>query len=672
MSIKISVDLNQYESITRAIEQWIKILKSDYYLNNPKNIIIEDITQGILKPDVLKRSYLYNKSAETIPSLGSDLVFILKIIEIEMEEEASDIAFAMSTFLKQVDYNLLNTQDGYILGLDIIYAVSTAYPYWSYCLGRAINPNWPKESQELIIPILKQYIITEKWTDDTLGVFIYCDQEEIRKALSQLDLKFFLNLPKKLKLFKNLIVKKHKKDLSSNQIESYFENAQKDYSVEDIQDVLKQLSVKKINQVQAQSKAYVLEKSSSRELIHLKYMLVLPQETEVTIKIEHPINEMGEEMTKHKVTCIDGQINNIRLCPHCPGNYTITILIKGKPLIKERFLIEDRALTKIKDVKIGNYYAYDFVPFENMDKPFGIEFTIESGKVNGLIYHPRFIKELFNDVVETDVEQCTYVNPGTYHMTINPRDFINYEKGFFEFLLWNEKETELLYRTVFFENKNPVPLNSKEEELEFIETLALETFYKEDPKRFNQNVLRGTIGEFEALFHKNYFKFCTKEEIIQYLVTLADGCFNSLNGYLPNHVDLIWQNEIKSKEEPSKTEVLNYGVYEKADNFIEGINTSLKPQKKYLKIKLGSYFGISYNLNPFWFKEDITISCNVSLVKDGRKIIDETWNDISFHNKKNQFIYRVETKEELHGGWWQFNLYYQNECILNQYIKVEN
>lgn len=668
--MKITVNLTQHQSVITAIDQWIKIIKSDYYLNNLQKIVIEDINHGILTSDILKYKSLYSQISEIFADAQSDLIFILKLIEFDMEEEASDVAFELSKLLRQ-----LTNEKKQLLGLDIIYAVSSTYPFYSYCLGKAINPNLSQESLKTSTSIITKFIKSNKWTDDTLDVFIYCDNENIRENLAKLDLKYFLNIPNKLKIFKNIISRKHKQGLSANEVEQYFKSAKINYSIKDINDVLKDINIKKIKETQDHTKGHVIEKESSKEIIKFKYILTLPKTGEVTIKVDHPENKDLQKVSKFKTECIDGQINQFKLCPHAPGMYIVTVLIKGRPLIKEKFLIEDKMESKIKDVNIFNFTDSTLratsKPFKSIDEPFGIRFSVDSGKIKGLLYHPKFIKETPIGITETDISECRYLNVGTYNMILNPDKFFNFKPGYFEFLLFNEDESEILHRQVFFKNPYNEYLNSKQEEIEFLNKLIMNLFLKEDPNRFNKNVLRQTVGEFEELFKINFFKFLTKKEIVSSVVEIANNYFNSLNGYIPDYVDSEWKDKIESKQKISKTEVLNYGIYEKNKDFNQNINISLKPQKKYLKAKLGTYFGISYNLNPLWFKNDINIKCNVSLVKSNKKIIDETWNDISYCKKTNQFVYIIENEEELQSGLWQFKLYYKEECILKQIIQID-
>lgn len=668
--MKITVDLTDRQSVITAIDKWTKIIKSDYYLNNPQKIVIEDVNQGVLTPDILKHKSLYSHISEVFSDIKSDLIFILKLIELDMEEEASDIAFELSKLLRQLTY-----ESKQLLGLDIIYAVSDSYPFYSYCLGKAINPSLPQKSLENLTSIITKFIKSNKWTDDTLDVFVYCDNENIRKNLAELDLKYFLNLPSKLKVFKKIISRKHKQGLSADKVEQYFKSAKINYSIKDINDVLKDINIKKIKAIQVHTKGNVIEKESSREVITFKYILTLPKTTEITVKVDHPENKDLQKVSKFKTECVDGQINQFKLSPHAPGVYSITILVKGRPLIKEKFLIEDKIESRIKDINILNFTDSSLraksKPFKSMDEPFGIRFSVESGKVKGLLYHPPFIKDTINSAVQTDISECRYLNKGTYNMILNPNEFFDFKPGYFEFLLLSEDESELLHRQVFFKNPYNESFNSKQDELQFLNKLIMNLFLKEDPKRFNNNVLRQTIGEFEELFKINFFKFLTKEEIVSSVVEVASNYFNCLNGYIPDYVDSTWKDKIKSKQKISKTEVLNYGIYEKNKDFNKNIDISLKPQKKYLKASLGTYLGISYNLNPLWFKNDINIKCNVSLVKLNKKIIDETWNDISYCKKTNQFVYIIENEEELQSGLWQFKLYYKDECILKQIIQID-
>ncbi|WFD09698.1 DUF3859 domain-containing protein [Tepidibacter hydrothermalis] len=668
--MKITIDLTNRQSVIKAINQWIKIIKSDYYLNNPQEIVIEDTNQGILTSDILKYKSLYSQISEIFSDIRSDLIFILKLIELDMEEEASDIAFELSKLLRQ-----LNDKNYMFIGLDIIYAVSSASPFYSYCLGKAINPSLSQESEENLTSILTRFIKSNKWTDNTLDVFVYCDNENIKERLAELDLKYFLNLPGKIKVFKKIISRKHKQGLSADKVEQYFIAAKINYSIEDINDVLKDINIKKIKENQVHTKGNVIEKESSRELIKFKYILTLPKTTEITIKIDHPENKDLQKISKFKTECIDGQINQFKLCPHGPGVYTVTILVKGRPLIKEKFLIEDKVESKIKDINILNFTDSSLratsKPFKSMDEPFGIRFSVDSGKIKGLLYHPPFIKETINSAVQTDISERRYLNIGTYNMILDPHEFFDFKPGYFEFLLLSEDESELLHRQVFFKNPYNESFTSKQEEFEFLNNLIMNLFLKEDPKRFNKNVLRQTIGEFEELFKINFFKFLTKEEIVSSVIEVANNYFNSLNGYISDYVDPMWKDKIKSKQKISKTEVLNYGIYEKNKDFNENINISLKSQKKYLKAKIGTYFGISYNLNPLWFKNDINVKCNVSLVKSNKKIIDETWNDISYCKKTNQFVYIIEDQKELQSGLWQFKLYCKDECILKQIIQID-
>ncbi|WP_099191802.1 DUF3859 domain-containing protein [Tepidibacter mesophilus] len=668
--MKITVDLTQHKSFSKAINKWIKIIKSDYYLNNPQKIVIEDINDGVLTSDLLKYKSLYYNISEIFSDIQSDLIFILKLIEFDMEEEVSDIAFELSKFLRK-----LTDKNSVTLGLDIIYAVSSSYPFYSYFLGKAINPNLSQGSLKDLTPIITKFIKSNKWTDDTLDVFVYCDNENVKESLAELDLKYFLNLPSKIKLLKNIIARKHKQGLSADKVEQYFKTAKINYSIKDINDVLKDINIKKIKETESHTKGNVIEKESSREVIKFKYILTLTKTTEVTIKVDHPENKDLQKVSKFKAKCIDGQINQFKLCPHAPGVYTVTILLKGRPIIKEKFLIEDKVKSKIKNINIFNFTDSSLratsKPFKSIDEPFGIRFSIESGKVKGLLYHPPLIKETINSAVQTDLLECNYLNKGTYNMILNPNEFFDFKLGYFEFLLLSEDESEILHRQVFFKNPYNEYFTSKQEEFKFLNKITIDLFFKEDPKRFNKNVLRQTIGEFEELFKIKFFKFLTKEEIISSIVEVASNYFNSLNGYIPHYVDSMWRDKIKSKQKISKTEVLNYGIYEKNKDFNENINISLKPQKKYLKTNLGTYFGISYNLNPLWFKNDINIKCNVSLVKSNKKIIDETWNDISYCTKTNQFVYKIENEEELQSGLWEFKLYYKEECILKQIIQID-
>lgn len=472
----IKVNFLDQNSIHASIEKFIKLLKfhvSD--INDIEKIQFRDNEDEVLTSSILTRKRLLNEIIELTPNFGSELLFVLKLIELDMEEEATDIGWEIYKQAKKFkDSKNLITMNESFFGADILYAIGRTWPSWSYILGKYIQKHWIYEEASLPFHMMENILLKSNWNENMVEMFINCESSIGRKLLSKHDLRYYLGLRGKLDGFKKALGSKLKYTATSELIEEYLKDANINYSVKDIEDILKRKKNSRAKKTLFQAKGYVLEKDVSKEVIGLKYVLSIEEEESVLVKVEHPLNKKGDTLTKWRFSCKDGAVNNIKWIPENEGVYVFTILLKGKPLIKERILLE----------------------------------------------YPK------------------------------------------------EKKSEVL------------------------------------------------------------------EDI----------------GY---------------------TEIINHGVYGFNQDHKEGYNISLTSQKLDRKAALGSYFGITYNLNKFIFKETINVKCNVkSKDEHGNIIIDESWNDIAYPNKSNNFAYIIEKQCELREGPWIFTLVYEDKIILQKKFKL--
>ncbi|MBF8983182.1 hypothetical protein IZY60_06510 [Lutibacter sp. B2] len=469
----IKVNFFDNNSIEVAIKTFIKLLKSDVVgINGIKEIEFRDNKDEILTPSILTRKKLLTEIIDLTPKFASELLFILKLIELDMEDQVTDIGWEIYKLAKKLkDPKKLITIDGFFFGTDILYAIGRTWPTWSYIMGKYIQKDWTYEEASLPFNMMENILLKDHWNKDMVEMFINCDSSIGRKLLAKHDLKYYLGVRGKFDSFKKVLGLKLKDAANSELVEEYFRDADINYSVKDIQGTLKVKKNSRGEKISFQVKGYVLEKNVSQEVIELKYILALAEEEEsVFVKVNHPPNKEGETLTKWRFSCKDGAINNIKWVPENEGVYVFTIVVKGKPLIKERILL-----------------AY--------------------------------------------------------------------------------------------------PKESKIEVLEDI----------------------------------------------------------------------------------SYTEIINYGVYGFNHDHKEGHNISLTPQRLDRKPTLGSYFGITYNLNKSIFKGTINVKCKVQSKDEyGNLIIDESWDDIAYAHKANNFVYIIEKQCELREGPWIFTLVYEEKIILEQ------
>lgn len=472
----IEVNFLNYNSIQYAIEKFIRLLKSDkFYSDGIEAIEFRDKYNKILTCSIIDRKKLLNEIIDVTPNFGSELLFILKLIELDMEDEVTDIGWEIYKLAKKLkDAKKLITRGGIFFGADILYAIGRTWPSWSYIMGKYIQRGWTYEEASSPFKMMENILLKDHWNKDMVEMFINCDSSTGRKLLAKHDLKYYLGVKGKFDGFKKALGSKLKDTATSELIEEYFRDANVDYLVKDIQEVLKVKKNSKGKKISFQGKGYVIDKNVSKEVIELKYILSLSEEESVLVKVDHPLNRDGDTLTKWTFTCDDGGINHIKWVPEKEGLYVFTIVVKGKSLIKERIL---------------------------------------------LAYPKESKKEVFHDI--------------------------------------------------------------------------------------------------------NY------------------------------------------------TKITNYGVYGFNHDHKERYNISLTSQRLDRKGTLGSYFGITYNLNKSIFKDTIKVKCNVKLKDEqGNIIIDESWDDIAYDHKPNNFVYIIEDQCELRKGPWIFTLSYKDKRILTKEFNI--
>lgn len=104
---------------------------------------IETSTGQPLDISCLENKDLYNDYSKYWKVHSSEFIFVLKLIELNMEDRASDIGWEIVKAAQSLKLSSnLFTEAGYIFGLDILYAVARTYPNWTKLFNNFLQKNW--------------------------------------------------------------------------------------------------------------------------------------------------------------------------------------------------------------------------------------------------------------------------------------------------------------------------------------------------------------------------------------------------------------------------------------------------------------------------------------------------------------------------------------------------
>ena len=143
---KIILDMGKNE-IDRYREGAVKLISliRTFRKKSFKNfeIKIETSTGELFSISCLKNRELYNDAIKHWEIHGSEFILVLKLIELDMEDRASDIGWEIVKAAQSLKLSSnLFTEAGYIFGLDILYAVARTYPNWMKLFNDFLQESW--------------------------------------------------------------------------------------------------------------------------------------------------------------------------------------------------------------------------------------------------------------------------------------------------------------------------------------------------------------------------------------------------------------------------------------------------------------------------------------------------------------------------------------------------
>ncbi len=610
--------------------EYIKMLRSfrdympkDYSLkiidkNNNYEFSIEDINNNQLLSNFTHFSKLY----------GTELLLIIKLIDLNLEEECANIIWELVKLSKTIDeQDEFLTKENYFFGLDMIYVASLAYPYLTRYFTSYINPKWNENKILILFPLVASLFNNIGWNRDTLAAYLECSHSNLQKIISNFSngLNTYLSNSDNMLLFMGLITYKHQivkpyyGDTTeiTDTIISYFANAKLRVSREQVEEALLGIEKPKIEE---QIKVDFKNTYTDNKFIYFQFvpMSNTPLE-ELELVIKHPhVNQniLGEfdegrvniqggygisrsiTESKWKIKVKNNEIHTAFIPYTSKGEYKLSLFKNGIEIFNTSTHLTKGLEEKIEILNEGSIENGEFIPFDKSKKDFGIKFRLYNGKGIGEIYHPYmpFINVITGERMEKNMQKISYQNAGEYTIKFSPELPIEFIPGDFHFILWNEDKSIKLYEKKF---------------------------------SFVQEKKTGVFGKI--------------------------------------------MNLVKGKEDLPKATILSFGIFGFSKNYIPQKNIALTTPNLNRKATIGSYIGCMYSLDQSLFVEggdNINIVVEVSVTDyDGNVVLETKWPDISFARKQNTCAFVVE-EGELFEGHWTFKVKYNKQVLLSQSIPV--
>lgn len=233
----ISVDFNNYSSISNAVKVFKILLKSNQLVL--KNFEFRNESNEVISPTILKSTKLLKEVESFEYTYGSELIFALKLIEIGMEDEVTDIGWEIYKLAKRIgDITSLTIHKNVVFGSDILYAIGRTWSNWSYIMGKFFQKNWIYEDARISFDMFAELIKRDKWNEGYIDMYTNCLCSDARKLLARSNLKFYLSIGDKYKEFKKSLTSSMKDINDPYIIEGFFKDTGHCYYVKDIQDVI--------------------------------------------------------------------------------------------------------------------------------------------------------------------------------------------------------------------------------------------------------------------------------------------------------------------------------------------------------------------------------------------------------------------------------------------------
>lgn len=610
--------------------EYIKILRSfrDYLPKDNKLKIIDEVNNYELSQGDIKKNHILSMFTYYSKNYGTELLLILKLIDLDLEEECANIVWELVKISETIDdQDEFLTKDGYFFGLDMIYVASLSYPYLTRYFTSYINPKWNENKIHILLPLLASLFNSIEWTRDTLAAYLECKNENLQRIIATFSngLNNYLLNNDNMLLFMGLITYKHQiikpyygdtRELT-NKIISYYANAKLRVSREEVEEAL--LGIKK-PKVEEQIKIDFKKAYTDNKYLYFQFipMANIPLE-ELDLVINHPhvnqniLGEFDEERvniqrgygisrstteSRWKIKVKNNELYTAFIPYTSKGEYKLSLFKNGIEIFNTSTHLTKGLEEKIEILNEGSIENGEFIPFDKSKKDFGIKFRLYNGKGIGEIYHPYmpFTNTVTGERTERNIQKISYQNPGEYTIKFSPKLPIEFIPGDFHFILWNEDKSIKLYEKKF---------------------------------SFIQEKKTGVFGKI--------------------------------------------MNLVKGKEDLPKATILSFGIFGFSSNYIPQKNIALTTPNLNRKATIGSYIGCMYSLDQSLFVEggdNINIVVEVSVTDyDGNVILETKWPDIAFARKQNTCAFVVE-EGELFEGHWTFKVKYNKQVLLSQSIPV--
>ena len=619
--IELNNKENEIVAYRKLSIEYIKILRRlrNYF---PRDYEFDIRVEGnkCLSLDNLKNLNLYNEYTAIWKNYGSELIFVLKLIELGLEEEATNIAWEILKISENIENQKeLYTDKRYYFGLDILYVIARAYPHWARFFTMYVGDNWSPLNMLYYKELLIALVNNSGWSKGILEAYLEGAGKEIRKIMCSCGegLSNYLGNSENMKLFMGLIAYKVgipyqlDNEETLDKIMAYYEDG--GMSPERKEVALVFLGIGKVEE--KEYKVEFVNSYTDSKFLYFQVKAECASEMGVFVKIYHPhINKDEVEynlytesvsnlsrkttVTDFNLVLRDNELSTFYIPYTAKGDYQLEIFYKNKSILQKSVYLLKGKEERIEVLELGSIKDNEFIPFDKSNKDFGIKFRIYNGKCIGEIQHPQmnFVNIATGAYFDKEISKTTYNNAGEYIMKFSPKAPVNFIPGDFNFVFWNEEKDRKLYEYKF---------------------------------SFLEKEKESVVDKLKDLFRK--------------------------------------------KEEEKQAFVESYGIFGFAKEYVKGKNIALTVPNLIRKASIGSYIGCMYTLSDDLFKEgenSINIVTEVEVRDyDGKVVLETRWPDMAFANRKNTCAFLVE-EGELFEGHWTFKVKFNKNILFSQSIPV--
>lgn len=621
--IELNTKINEIDAYKRLSIEYIKILRQ-YRNFFPRDYEFDIMVEGnkCLSLDNLKNLNLYNEYTAIWKNYGSELIFVLKLIELGLEEEATNIAWEILKISENIENQKeLYTDKSYYFGLDILYVIARAYPHWARFFTMYVGDNWSLLNMLYYKELLIALVNNSGWSKGILEAYLEGAGKEIRKIMCSCGegLSNYLGNSENMQLFMGLIAYKVgipyqlDNEETLDKIMAYYEDGGMKPERDELALVF--LGIDR-EEEEIEPEIELVNSYTDSKFLYFQVKTKCSEDMEVFVKIHHPhINKDELEynlynkfvsnlsrrttVTDFNLLLRDNVLSTFYIPYTARGDYQLEIFYKNESFLEKSVYLPKGKEERIEILELGSIKDNEFIPFDKSIKDFGIKFRLYNGKCIGEIQHPhmRFVNVVTGGYLDREVSKITYNNAGEYTMKFSPQKALDFVPGDFNFVFWNEKKSRKLYEYKF---------------------------------SFLEKEKESVIGKFKDLFRK--------------------------------------------KEEDKKKAVIeSYGIFGFGNEYIKGKNIALTVPNLIRKASVGSYIGCMYTLSDDLFKEgedSINIVTEVEVRDyDGKVVLETRWPDMAFAKRKNTCAFLVE-EGELFEGHWTFRVKFNKNILFSQSIPV--